>query len=146
MRRVLDEIKAMKAKNAFLAVISLDIRGAFDHVYHHKVLGEMLESNVPKYLVAIIENYFKERKVAVATEIRGVDRGCPQGSVLGPVLWNVVYNIIVRLLKALGIVVFAFADDTLMLIPAQRTDELQAKIAVAIDALIEEYLKLGLNT
>jgi len=107
---VIEEINAMKTGNAFLAVISLDICGAFDHVYHHRVVGELLESNVPKYIVAIIQNYFKDRKVAVATGEREVDRRCPQGSVLGPALWNVIY-IILRLLKVLGIVVFAFADN-----------------------------------
>jgi len=128
LSKVVESIETFKQDNALVATVSLDIRGAFDHVYHHRVIEEMIESKTASYLIALVRDYFRDRRVAVATKSRVVDRGCPQGSVLGPKLWNLVYNVVLRLLKMLGITTFAFADDTLLLIPAQTIEELQVKI------------------
>ena len=145
MHDMLVKLNAMKMEYAYVAVILLDIRGAFDHVYHHRVISEMVNRDVPKFLIALIADYFRGRKVTVATAGRSVDRGCPQGSVLGPALWNVVYDIILRILRLLGVVVFAFADDTLLLIPAQYANELQSRIDVIMELIMEEYKKLVLT-
>jgi len=46
-----------------VAVVSLDIRGAFDYVFHHKVIGELLERGTALYLVELIQDYFRGRRV-----------------------------------------------------------------------------------
>ena len=61
------------------------------------------------------------------------------------ILWNVVYDVVLRLLRLLGITVFAFADDTLLLIPADKASELQSRVNEVMDIIMEEYKKLGLG-
>ena len=145
MHDMLAKLETLRNEHAYVAVVSLDISGAFDHVYHHEVLKELAVRKDPVYLIRIIEDYFKGRRVAVATANRTVDRGCPQGSVLGPILWNIVYDVVLQLLRLFGITVFAFADDTLLLIPAHKAIELQNKINEVMNLIVEEYTKLGLN-
>ena len=52
------KLNTMKAEHAYVAAISLDISGAFDHVYHHCVLAEMVHRDEPKHLIAIVADYF----------------------------------------------------------------------------------------
>ena len=73
--------------------------------------------------------------VSVATKTRNVNRGCPQGSVLGPTLWNFAYDAVLRELKKREVVVFAFADDTLIVISANFKQTLINEVNLVIDII-----------
>ena len=73
---------------------------------------------------------------------------CPQGSVLGPQLWNIQYNAVSVKLQATELESVIYAYDTLAVVSADTTDELEAAVYDAIwvvrDYCLEE-LGLELN-
>jgi len=145
INKVLSEIRILRDKRRYVAVVSLDIHGAFDHVYHEEAIKAMRNRGVPQYITGIMTDYFKGRRVSVESKSMSMNRGCPQGSVLGPTIWNLIYDTVLKLLKELGIIAYAFADDTLLLVPADSREELDTKVKTAVDVLIEKFNELGLT-
>ena len=145
INRVLHNVKSLQKEYPFVATISLDIHGAFDHLLHREVIKAMETRKVPRYVVSILKDYFSGRKVSTGAGTRSIDRGCPQGSVLGPLLWNIVYDAILEMLSEMGILAFAFADDTLLILPAYNKAKLLAKVNVATEAIIEKFVEFGLK-
>jgi len=60
-------------------------------------------------------------------------------------LWNLVYDVVMRLLRLLGTLAYAYADDILLLIPARFAGDLQGRIKVVIQQLVREFVILGLS-
>ena len=124
INRVLSKVRSLKESKRYIAVVSLDIHGVFDHVYHKEAIKALRKRGSPQYIMEIMADYFKGRKVSVETKSKIMDRGCPQGSVLGPTIWNVIHDAVLKLLKDIGVIAYAFPDDTLLIIPADSKEEL----------------------
>ena len=67
-----------------MALVSLEVQGAFDAVWWPGILRELKEHKCPKNLYKLTMNYFTQRTAAVATNSlkteKIVTRGRPQGS------------------------------------------------------------------
>lgn len=74
-------------------VLSLDISGAYDNVFHHHIISQLVMKRCPSNLVEIIKSYLSSRTVSVTirgtTVTKPMKRGIVQGSVLGPLLFIV---------------------------------------------------------
>ena len=79
-----------------IALVSLDVQGAFDAAWWPGILRELKEYKCPKSLCKLTMNYFTQRTAAVATNSleaeKTVTRACPQGSCSGLGLWNLQFN------------------------------------------------------
>ncbi|KAJ8894956.1 hypothetical protein PR048_000264 [Dryococelus australis] len=65
-------------------------------------------------------------------EEKALSRGCPQGPLLSPILWNMIFEGLLRLYLPQGCVIFGYADDRLLLIPAWSRSELERKMEIAL--------------
>ena len=98
--------------------ISLDIRGAFDHILYDSAERVMQHHNFdPK----IIKWYLRFLRSRVCTyQVKGVTRrqllrrGVPQGRILSPLLWNLVFDELVLAMNT-RVRMNAYADDGLLM-------------------------------
>lgn len=137
-------IEKMRKSSKAMAIISLDIKGAFDHLLWQWILKKMEEIGVPKYLTGLTRSYFCGRKVVLGGEYRTLERGCPQGSVLGPLMWNIGYNYVLTGMDRVWTKSYAYADDTLMLLAAESIEELYHKVQLNIKRVEKDMQKGGL--
>ena len=96
--------------------IFLDIKKAFDRVWHTGLIWKLHESGITGQLLHWIKNFLKSRKQTVVVEGRestplSIHAGVPQGSILGPLLFLVYINDLDPEIKSQH---FFFADDTQM--------------------------------
>jgi len=110
-----------------IALISLDVQGAFDAVWWPGVLRELRETKCPKNLYRLTMSYFTQRTAVLSTNSlrteKAISRGCPQGSCCGPGFWNLQFNSLLQLKFTARTKVMAYADDLLI---ATRGDSIRA--------------------
>lgn len=129
-----------KGKNRkYCAIITLDVKNAFNSAGWKHIISSLRQANVPEYLIRIISDYFANRSLLVETDdgikTYKVTSGVPQGSVLGPLLWNIMYNGIFDLQLPEEATVVGFADDIALLIRARFLDEVQLYANEAISTI-----------
>ena len=113
----------------YCAIITLDIKNAFNSANWGHIMNALQEMEVPWYLLRIIGSYFKDRVLLYDTEDGTkeykVTGGVPQGSVLGPILWNIMYDRVLRLNLPDETKIVGFADDIVIVVTAKYLDEVE---------------------
>ncbi|KAH7963853.1 hypothetical protein HPB52_023726 [Rhipicephalus sanguineus] len=109
-------------------LISLDFHGAFDSLWHPYVLRYFRERLLHSKLYHLLRTFLEGRTVFLQLHADQVEDspslGSPQGSPLSPFLWNVVIDDLLSLRMPRGVTIQAYADDTVILVPAATTTAL----------------------
>lgn len=123
-------VKNSKNNKLHTAIVSLDIKGAFDHAWWPLILYRLKQANCPKNVYKLIQNYLNNRYARVETNSSQIsikiDRGCPQGSSSGLILWNILFNDLLKLNEKYdnNAMLQAFADDTILLVSDKNRENL----------------------
>lgn len=118
------------------AVITLDIRNAFNSASWQIILDELKRRQIDGSLINLIASYLSQREIILEaenqTKVIETSSGVPQGSVMGPTLWNVLYNNLLELEQPEGVKLIGFADDIAMVVTARNEDLLMSTTNIAI--------------
>lgn len=134
------DIESAITKFRHVCLVSLDIRGAFDHTWHPFVISQLIKYRTPKYLVQLINEYQNDRRITTnyggVTCSKSTNRGTVQGSMLGPLMWNLVVNDLLSLNFGDDVKVQAYADDVTILIPCDCIKYFTIKINNILDKVL----------
>ncbi|CAB0032299.1 unnamed protein product [Trichogramma brassicae] len=134
----------------YCAVVTLDVKNAFNTARWNNILTALERIETPAYLLKIIANYFQDRVLEFGTsdgpEVGSVTAGVPQGSVLGPTLWNVMYDAILRLNLQRSVNIVGFADDIALVAVGKYLWQIENHLNAAVGQVREALLRLGLET
>ncbi|KAJ8887945.1 hypothetical protein PR048_007429 [Dryococelus australis] len=120
---IMDMVEQVKTYDqTFVMAVSLDIAGAFDNAWWPQILWQLRLLECPGNIYWMITSFVTDRKCALEMgahkEEKVLTKGCPQGSVLGPILCNVIFEGLLRLDLPHGCMIYGYADDGLLLVPA----------------------------
>ncbi|GBM06608.1 Putative protein in type-1 retrotransposable element R1DM [Araneus ventricosus] len=131
--------KAMQHKFK-VCLVSLDVAGAFDNVWRHSILEQLIRAECPFNLFALIKDYFEDRHVVYEISNNqwtfDTERGVPQGSCSGPLFRNLVVSTALDLVLPLGCQIQAFADDLIIVVRGANTESLTIRCNEAISRLV----------
>ncbi|GBN07191.1 Retrovirus-related Pol polyprotein from type-1 retrotransposable element R1 [Araneus ventricosus] len=135
------ELQSALRKRGRVALISLDVAGAFDTVWRQSVLRRLMEAQCPQNLFRLVQTYFDRRTVCYQFNDQSwsfpADRGVPQGSCSGPFYWNLVLDTVFRVDLPPECYIQAFADDLLLVVRGSSKTDIEVTAQIALDKLVD---------
>ena len=141
--RLTEELhRSFDAKDTAVGVF-LDIKRAFDTVWHEGLVAKLYQFNVNPFLVQLIENYLSNRTFFVSIEEssstpRALRAGLPQGSVISPILYN-IYTADFPRVDAVSL--YSYADDTALVTSCRDEKMAHRRIQSALDSAYAYFSK-----
>ncbi|GBL89941.1 Retrovirus-related Pol polyprotein from type-1 retrotransposable element R1 [Araneus ventricosus] len=134
------EVQSAMRKAGKVAIISLDVAGAFDTVWRQSVLQRLTVAHCPNNLFRLILDYFTHRQISYCFDNHTwsfpADRGVPQGSCSGPFYWNLVMDTVFLENLPSECYLQAFADDLILVVRGCSKVEIETRAQLALDQLI----------
>ena len=115
--RIKKIVKSNFMEQKSTAMVLLDIKSAFDSVWHNALIYKMIKLNFNDNIIKITQCFLSNRSFRVfigskSSKLFYIKAGCPQGSCLSPILYNIFTSDIIDIANCETSV---FADDTAIL-------------------------------
>lgn len=132
-------ISRAKLDKLNIAVISLDIKDAFNSILPSIVTDRLVKYKCPNNLIKITDNSLRNREIIYQDEgvrvIKPILAGSPQGSPLSPLYWNLTIADLLEKKLGGGIHVQVFADDIVILVEFKARKEAVEKVNKVIKVI-----------
>ena len=127
------------------AVASLDLSKAFDSINHQLILKKLAGFGLDGNSISWIGSYLTNRKQTTkfkkyTSKEEIVSSGIPQGSIIGPLLFLCFINDLAEMFTDEDAKMFAYADDTQLVVNAKNMTQLKLKIERVIKIAQNWYL------
>ena len=114
--------KGTGKRKGICALVSIDIRNAFNTARWNICIGAMMRKKVPDYLLRMKDDYLSDTWVIYESDKWSLKEemtcGAPQGSRVGPLVWNVMYDDFLRMELPAGTSIIGFAYDAFVVCAA----------------------------
>lgn len=139
--RIKNIVKNNFSNGRSTAMVLLDIRAAFDTVWHDALVHKLKSVGLNRSLVRVISNFLSNRtfRVFVGDQHSNeydIPAGCPQGSCLSPILYNIYTHDFPPLM---GCESSIFADDTAILSSGTISADILTNLQNAVDSITEYF-------
>lgn len=119
-------------------MILLDVKAAFDSVWHNALISKMINLNFPLPLTKLINSFLKNREFRVHigscfSDKISVAAGCPQGSCISPVLYNIYTSDFPTLVDCNTSIL---ADDTALICSEVLTEDMIRNLQLSMDTVL----------
>lgn len=146
--RIRNIVKSNFDQQKSTGMVLLDIKAAFDSVWHDGLIFKLIQLNFPPYIIKIVQNFLKSRSFRVHigsthSSLFNINAGCPQGSCLSPVLYN-IYTADIPTVE--NCVMSIFADDTAILCSAKLSSDIVFNLQLALRKIFEYFTKWKIAT
>ena len=140
---VTNHIYKLMDQKKHIALLSLDLSKAFDSISHQLLLHKLQAMGLDENSINWIKSYLTSRQQQLKfknymSTTTPVEAGVPQGSILGPLLFLCFTNDLAEDFEGLC-KMFAYADDTQLIIEAPNQEELEHKIKEALKTAQKWY-------
>ena len=119
-------------RKGFCALISIDIRNAFNTARWSICMEAIVRKKFPDYLLRMIDDYLSDRWVIYESNKwylkDEMTFGTPQGSRVSPLVWNHMYDDFLRMDLPAETSLVGFADDALVVCAADDVRILELRI------------------
>jgi hypothetical protein len=120
-----------------IALVSLDVQGAFNAAWWPAILKKMRDCGSPNNLYKLTKSYFTKRTTILATNSIRIEKqlsgGYRQDSCSAPGYWNLQYNSLLKIKYMDRTKVVAYSDDLIM---ATKCKSIRS---------VENYTNVGLS-
>ena len=128
-----------------IAIASLDLSKAFDSISHKLILKKLAAFGIGRSTVYWIESYLTRRIQTTkfkkyTSKEETVLSGIPQGSIIGPLLFLCFTNDLADVFTDEEAQMFAYADDTQLVVSDKNINQLKKKIERVIKLAQNWYL------
>jgi hypothetical protein len=131
-------------------VVSLDIKGAFDHIIFDSAERVMRRRGFDPGIIAWYIRFLKTRICTV--RIKGViirrflRRGVPQGGILSPLIWNIIFDeLLEEMERKTKVRSQAFADDMILFTTGKNLPRLVSYVQSALTTAATWCAQNGLS-
>lgn len=135
--------KKKRRGDRYCAVITVDVKNAFNSACWSTIAVALHKMRVPDYLCKMLRSYFENRVLVYDTDdgwkVIDITAGVPQGSILGPTLWNAMYNGVLTLQLPRGVEIVGFADDIVLTVTGETVEEVEMLSTEAI-GIVEDWM------
>lgn len=140
--RVTNQIRSGISHKKSTGMVLLDLKAAFDSVWHGGLVYKMKQANFPHYLTKMVQSFltnrsFKVKVNGVLSETKNIPAGVPQGAVLSPVLFNIFMS---DLPTTHNCNIAQYADDIALLNTNIRAASIKKSLQAAVKCF-SKYLK-----
>ena len=128
-------------KGGEVYVVALDIKGAFDQVWHNGLCAKLSSKGITGRLHVWLQNYLQGRSINVVLSgqsslPRPINASVPQGSILGPLLFSIFIDDVVEQCKNN---IFLYADDSTIFAPVTSSNG--PEVAASLNKDLENIRK-----